>query len=346
MVILIGLSCLVWLQREAIQLRERLLFSVVAATPLLPIAGLIKRPANTTLFEIAIVLLVSTAAMLAVVPLIPRRVFSTIVGLWIIWGIAQAASSLPEHYRGLRASSQTADQAWAMNRDEYSRNQHITFIIKDNSYTWPGVEIAALKGLAEFPTWSIQSAAPLLEKILPNTTFLTGMIPGRIQPGLVVWKDSADGRPPLVSQEYESLRSIISGSACHPYYLGLTICEVSQAPRQAYLQTLPAAKILTATRELTGFIASIHEPGIRLSQWHRQNFYHGDAYVAIEGKNVVLHYPNVPKEDCSEIMRQIDGAVNAIGVEGHSPGWRYTVTPDVAAADCAGPVNQLNFWVR
>jgi hypothetical protein len=85
---------------------------------------------------------------------------------------------------------------------------------------------------------------------------------------------------------------------------------------------------------------------MRLSQWHRQNLYHGNAYVVIEGKNVVLHYPNVPKEDCSEIMRQIDGTVNAIGVEGHSLGWRYSVTPEVAAADCSGPVNQLNFWVR
>jgi hypothetical protein len=346
MVILIGLSCLVWFQREAIQPRTRVLFSVVAAIPLLPIAGLIKRPANTTLFEIGIIVLVSTAAMLAVVPRLPRRVFPAIVGLWIIWGVVRAASSLPEHYRGLRASSQTADQAWAMYRDEYSRGQHITFLLKDDSHRWPGVEIAALKGLAEFPTWSIQSAAPLLEKILPNTTFLTGMIPGRIQPGLVVWKDSADGKPPLVSQEYESLRSIIRGSACRPYYLGLTICEVSEvtqaAPRQAYLQSLPASKILSATRELTAFIASIHEQ----EHWHRANLYHGDAYVLSEGERVVLHYPNVPKADCSEIMRQIDGAVNAIGVEGHSPGWRYTVTPDVAAADCAGPVNQLNFWVR
>ena len=207
------------------------------------------------------------------------------------------------------------------------------------------VQVAALKGLAQFPTWNVESAAPLMEKILPDTTFVTYGSAANIESGLVVWKNCPNGVPPLLSQTNDLLRSVIRRSACHSYYLGLTMCEVSPLPLLKR-RNVPASEMLPAAREVAVFIKSIDKRAASQSPWRRENFYRADAFVVLEGQKIVLHYPNVPRADCVQIMQQLDGVVTAIGVEGHSPGWRYTVTPDIAAADCSAPVDQLNFWLK
>lgn len=128
-------------------------------------------------------------------------------------------------------------------------------------------------------------------------------------------------------------------------FMGLTMCEVSPSPL-VKRRNVPASEMLPAAREVAVFIKSIDKRAASQSPRHRENFYRGDAFVVLEGQKIVLHYPNVPRADCVQIMQQLDVVVTAIGVEGHSPGWRYTVTPDIAAADCSAPVDQLNFWVK
>ncbi len=332
------------------------LFGCAVLAGILPWAGILRRPANTTLFEACIAVVVSSAVAISV-GTVRARWTAILLAAWSAIGVYTTISFWPIYYRTLQDSGPLADQAWSFHEAVYRRHKHVVFLVKDNEYRWPGIEIAVMKGLSEIPTWRIRTAKPLFKQILPDTEFRVEFDRVPLPAGILIWRDTVSegaGRPagPSLQKDYQPLAAALArqGAKCGPApgALGaeydVHICEV---PPDGVVEDAPP------TTELEPALNEIRSMVDRLRREKRipnfSNVYGVQAYAAPypspSGAARVLYYPNVPRAHCIQLMLRLDGAVSGIGIDGHSPGWRTDVTPEIAKSDCGGVRDQMNFLV-
>lgn len=137
--------------------RGYLVVAAVGAATLLCIVAVIKRPAGTTLVDVAVIFLAFGAMIFTVCERSAVIVRSVIAAscVIIVW-VAQAK----QPYRqlpALNASKSTADVQWAFfNRVvREAQNRTINYFIPDNYYQHNDVFILLQKGASDFPTWYV-----------------------------------------------------------------------------------------------------------------------------------------------------------------------------------------------
>jgi len=169
-------------------------FLVVTAG--LHLAGLIHRPAETTLFECGLFLAVGGATLLALLPIAGgyRRAAAGWIVLLLAWTAVSAARCLPSPAT-LANLRTTGDHAWEIHRWLDHTQTPILVYLPDNRYVAGSVEEALLKGFSDTPTWTITSGYDLLEKIAPRRQFVQQLtaLPANC---VVVW-DEVPGLPSL-----------------------------------------------------------------------------------------------------------------------------------------------------
>ncbi len=79
-----------------------------------------------------------------------------------------------------------------------------------------------------------------------------------------------------------------------------------------------------------------------------RNMYGGDITTTIDAGHRVIFYPNTPPEACVQLMQQLSRTegVDALGIEGRSPGWRENVTPSMASQDCGAAPSKINIRLK
>jgi len=187
---------------------------VVSASVILGVTqfyALYRRPAGTTAFETASLLLAFAAIALACVS--ERRVASWFIlaslAVWTVccgWTFSWEANT-----RLVAESAPYARALWKLH-DEIlgmARGRPIVVIIPDNSFSHGGVHELLLKAAADFPTWNISSRGQwLINRYGPGLTFRHehgGASPedAIAQGAVVVWYDRPDKLP--LKQRYRSI---------------------------------------------------------------------------------------------------------------------------------------------
>ena len=172
---------------------------------------LFKRPAGSTFFEVAVILVSLTAMMLALIPASAfARVF--IVLIVVCQGTVSAMTFPAKHNISVvEESSQRAETMWQIHYDtlHLAAGRPIIVIIPDNSYHHEGVHEFLLKGAADFPTWNISAAGEkIIHRFAPGMTFrheYGGIPPSSAIPEnvVVIWFDLLNS--PALTEKYASL---------------------------------------------------------------------------------------------------------------------------------------------
>lgn len=190
----------------------------------------VKRPAETTVFD-AGVLLLALSAIAVTVCLEERALWRYAVCSTLLWGVV-CASTFPwrDSLRSIEMSRQLGDAAWRRHSEirEWAAGRPIVFVLADNSYTASTVEELFLKGASEFPTWRIAKEARwILQSYAPGLSFRSDYElprPDAGYPGnaLLVWHDLAG--TPTISQRYRGMAEALGrdGVICRRWFMSVT----------------------------------------------------------------------------------------------------------------------------
>lgn len=191
---------------DSVRRRERAVFVLyVLVCSALHVWAVLKRPAETTLFESALFLVVAAAALLATLP--ARAAFQRATALALIviagWTAVSGLTHLPST-RTIAAMQETSRNAWELHAWLNAQARPITILMPDNRYVSGSVEETLLKGFSDVPTWNITIGRAALEAVAPGRTFVSQA--DTLSPGsLFMWTDVPDlpafvdlGQKPLV----------------------------------------------------------------------------------------------------------------------------------------------------
>lgn len=133
----------------------------------------VKRPASTTLYETA-TLLVACAVLLL------GQQAHVRVARWASWALVAASALLCvvtfdgyTMWQSISTSRAHADHRWQMHAGLLARGKPVVVVIRDNNATLLTVEELLLKGYADMPTWMIGAARPSLNRHAPGMSFRT-----------------------------------------------------------------------------------------------------------------------------------------------------------------------------
>lgn len=206
---------------------------LLAATVLgagLCVLTVVKRPAETTLFDAGVFLL-ALSVIVVTTCLEERDLWRYAVCSTLFWAMV-CASTFPwrDSLRSIEMSRQLGDASWGRHSEirEWAAGRPIVFVLPDNSYTASTVEELLLKGASEFPTWRIATEARwILQSYAPGLSFRTDYDlprPDAGYPGnaLLVWLDLAG--TPTISQRYRGMAQALGrdGVICRRWFMSVT----------------------------------------------------------------------------------------------------------------------------
>lgn len=132
------------------------------------------RPAGTTNFEVYGSITALTIMFFAVIPK-DARFFSyfkvLIVILWL--SLLHPKRDLQNLVKASQNSMHSARIVWQAHNTFLSNSSHPLIILPENSYSIGSVEELLIKGLSEFPSWTITTGKTTLNKIAPNLSIYT-----------------------------------------------------------------------------------------------------------------------------------------------------------------------------
>lgn len=168
--------------------------------------AVLKRPAETTLFETALFFAVSGALLLCSSPQIPslRRAATVWLGLlagWCIFSVVRYAPTAGTYAR-LRETSQNT---WALHHWLTASGRPLLIVFPDNRYVANTVEECLMKGFSDTPSWNITQGQSLLDRIAPNRRFVQQL--DAIPPGHIIMWTEIPGQPPITDL-FPALKSL------------------------------------------------------------------------------------------------------------------------------------------
>jgi hypothetical protein len=200
-----------------------LIASLLGAVAL--IGFFLKRPAGTTAFDGAIILIALSMAMLTTLP--RRRAFVTLIGAVVCAGTLYAALTVPwqHNFHVARSSSVDGRARWLLHSDltRMAEGRQTIVIFPNNEYHHEGVHEFLLKGAADFPTWNISpSGYDIIRRYAGDLQFrheYGGVGPNAPYPEdvLLVWFEFPNG--PSLPDRYEQLASAVNrqGTTCRKW---------------------------------------------------------------------------------------------------------------------------------
>jgi hypothetical protein len=178
---------------------------------------LIKRPAGTTSFEVAVLFLAFTAMLITSVPRTkPYLVASTVTVVGLVL-IASCTLSISHAFSWIAASSAMGRARWQLHTEimRMADGRRVITVIPGNDYAYGGVQELLLKGAADFPTWNVSASGQrIIDRYASGMTFRHAYgsenSPNAPYPRnvLVLWWDKPDG-PPIV-EKYPALREAVN----------------------------------------------------------------------------------------------------------------------------------------
>ena len=197
----------------------------------------VKRPANTTLFEVNMIIITAIALLIVLLAHIkpPHKMLTF---LFVLWAISILLNPAMQHYTPkMEASKESAQKYWEVH--EFVAQQHAPkfALMPNNEYGRASIEMAMLKGFSDFPTWEINRGLSDLQKLFPGISFQTtqshsGMSLEQPYPAksTVVWFDRADLNPLI--KNFPQLRSAVAraGATCKKWVIDDTTANVCVLP--------------------------------------------------------------------------------------------------------------------
>lgn len=148
-----------------------MLFGITLMCLIIPLKT---RPAGTTNFEVYGSI---TALIMMFLALVPKGVryltyFKTLIIItWI--SLLHPKSDLQNLVNASENSKQNSAIIWRAHETLLAKSSHALMILPDNSYGIGSVEELLIKGLSEFPSWTITTGKTTLNKIAPNLSIYT-----------------------------------------------------------------------------------------------------------------------------------------------------------------------------
>ncbi len=169
----------------------------VLVTSILHVSALVKRPAETTLFEAGLFLTTLAAALMFNLP--ARPVFRHLTAGWLSLALGWCLVSGPRAFPSsgtIAQLQQTSRNAWEIHRWLNDMNRPVVVLLPDNSHVSGTVEETLLKGFSDVPTWNITMGYAMLDTIAPRRLFVT-QISDAPAGSVLLWTD-VPGSPTLV----------------------------------------------------------------------------------------------------------------------------------------------------
>jgi len=171
------------------------------------VAGLLQRPAGTTLFELGMFLTASCATMVAWSSGNPRPGRRSILGALALGGYSVAfgipnALTLPS----TRELRQWSDSSWEVHSWLSASNRPVVVFLPDNRYCAGTVEEALMKGMSDCPTWDISRGDDMLKRVAPHLLFRHA--PFRLEDDSVLLWTEAPGVPSILEQNPHLQRAV------------------------------------------------------------------------------------------------------------------------------------------
>jgi hypothetical protein len=153
------------------------------------IAGLMRRPAGTTLYEVVLFATLGAAACIAVLPrsVVRTRLAAAFCGVVLLHAGISAITNFPALLpaAALQASGRSA---WEIHRWLRAQERPVLVYFPDNRYCGGTVEEVLLKGMCDLPTWNITTGRVLLGRVAPGFSFHQTL--ATVPPGsAVLWLD-------------------------------------------------------------------------------------------------------------------------------------------------------------
>lgn len=161
----------------------------LVVTSALHVLAVVRRPAETTLWESALFLLVAGGLFLSESHASTRK--NGRVWVWSLLVVGWCVLSTARHFprpTTVIAVRDAGRAVWEIHDQLSATNLPIVIVLPDNNYTSGSVEEALLKGFSDVPTWNISSGQALLDQLAPRRTFVSSFEIPPI-PGVVMWTD-------------------------------------------------------------------------------------------------------------------------------------------------------------
>ena len=194
------------------------LFGGLTIAVLVNTVAVLKRPAGTTMFDMALVEMVFGFAFLTMVQ--NNKLKSRLAMALAIVAMVDAGLTFPAQrfVNDLKESRARADEQWSFFHTavEYAGNRPATYYLPENNHQFGDLFIIALKGSSAFPTWALSKGGQVaLNPFFPNLQFrFDGSMPAPNDPAttpVVIWIDKIGAAP--LSEQYPTLAQVLRGHA-------------------------------------------------------------------------------------------------------------------------------------
>jgi len=223
-------------RRAPVSMRASLAFLGVAllGASLLHVVTVVRRPAETTLFESALFLSTTGAAYLFAAPAPGAHRRRLALG-WALLLVAWSGVSASRHFPSpatIAAAGDASRKAWEIHEWINRTGLPAIILLPDNNSTSGSVEEALLKGFSDVPTWEISTGYEGMERVAPGRTFVRSLGQA-FSHHVVMWTD-IPGRAPLAETD-----EVLAGMLAMPGASPAQSWEIRRGP--AWVRTVHVA---------------------------------------------------------------------------------------------------------
>lgn len=187
------------------------------------IIAVIKRPAGTTMYEVAIIFLCLTGILLGAIERKKEIKWCGygLVGLWVV--ACLSTFDFESISNNFTSAFEKSEKRWKLHEDILSYSKPIVIVIPDNRYNFQSVEEILLKGFADSGSWCIRSGQKRLNTYYrkgielkskfacyePNSQYKQNIV--------LVLFERTDFKP--LKEQYPSIQRVLSfpGVSCREY---------------------------------------------------------------------------------------------------------------------------------